>query len=34
MKVNKRNLISTGLVAASIGAVIYIVFSNRELENA
>ncbi len=34
MKVNKRNLISTGLVAASIGAVIYIAFSNRELENA
>ena len=34
MRVDKKKLFSTGLVVASIAAVIYIAFSNSELENA
>lgn len=34
MKINGKKLISNGLVALSIAAVIYIAFSNSELENA
>ncbi|MBR7174733.1 MAG: flippase-like domain-containing protein [Clostridia bacterium] len=34
MKITGRKLLSTGLVAIPIAAVIWIAFSNRELENA
>lgn len=34
MKINRRKLLSTGLVVIPIAAVLWIAFSNRELENA